>query len=250
MSEYFFSACGNNRSPIWIISPVISPANVVAVLFVEGAQQTEASSESMISPAIVVAVLFALAAVGFFVAAYKTSIEDREQLRALTADVNQSSEDASPWNLGRKELQLYVAQNVQHSKLIFWLSILASVVGFIILGVTIVYVVSGTETARTLAGLVAGSISEFVSATFLFIYRSVVRQALRYTGMLYALNGLRIAKEVIDSIEDPNKRDQARINLVAQLVRSDDDNTVEPNESASFLRRQRGQTKALKVAQQ
>lgn len=78
--------------------------------------------------------------------------------------------------------------------------------------------VSATSPAA-IAG-VAGVITEFIGATFLFIYRSTIEQASNYTQTLERINSAGMAMQILDSIslEAAGLRNQTKTEIVKMLL--------------------------------
>ena len=69
-------------------------------------------------------------------------------------------------------------------------------------------------------GGIAGVITEFIGATFLFIYRSTVRQAASYNQTLERMNSVGMAMQILDSISGESKemQDLTKAEIVKLLV--------------------------------
>ncbi|MGZ3643806.1 MAG: TRADD-N-associated membrane domain-containing protein, partial [Ktedonobacteraceae bacterium] len=56
-----------------------------------------------------------------------------------------------------------------------------------------------------LIGALAGIITEFIGATFLFIYRSTVQQAANYMKTLERINSVGMATKILDTISNKSQ---------------------------------------------
>jgi hypothetical protein len=136
--------------------------------------------------------LIEIAAIATFVpsllslAAQRTRANLQLDERIATAE---SKADAAPekvkpaWDLARVTLEAYFNRNLSQINSIFWLSVSVMVVGFgiIIWGISQAIQSSDASVPAAIAGA-AGVITEFIGATFLFIYRSTDPPLVLWTG--------------------------------------------------------------------
>lgn len=131
------------------------------------------------------------------------------------------------WDLARVRLELYFDRNLSQINYIFWLSVGVMGVGFlfILFGITNYTASAKTgdvnpATSATAVAGVAGVITEFIGATFLFIYRSTIEQAANYTKTLERINSVGMAMQILDSIsaEASGLRDQTKADIVKLLL--------------------------------
>ena len=66
----------------------------------------------------------------------------------------------------------------------------------------------------------SGVLLEFISATFLIIYRSTMAQARTYVGVLERINAVGMSLQILEGIEepDPQMRNRARAELAKELL--------------------------------
>ena len=88
--------------------------------------------------------------------------------------------------------------------------------------------------ATTLAvvGSIAGVITEFIGATFLFIHRSTIQQAAAYVKTLEQINSVGMAMQIMDSIsgEARELQDKTKAEIVKMLlVQTDASSAMEQN---------------------
>ncbi|MEA2786712.1 MAG: hypothetical protein QOF71_2816 [Candidatus Eremiobacteraeota bacterium] len=114
--------------------------------------------------------------------------------------------DQSVWTLARTRLDAYFARNLQQINYIFVLSVIVMLLGFAVMlvGVGFAIFVRGTERTGAFLPTVAGLITQFIGATFLFVYRSTIQQAIRYVQTLERMNTVGMAMSVLDSIKQSN----------------------------------------------
>ena len=87
-------------------------------------------------------------------------------------------------------------------------------------GFFIIWYVIGKEQSTVLFGSIVGVITEFIGATFLFVYRSTVEQAVNYTRTLERINSVGMAMKILDTISDDSRelRDQTKAEIVKLLL--------------------------------
>ena len=70
---------------------------------------------------------------------------------------------------------------------------------------------------------VSGIVTEFIGATFLFIYRSTIQQASHYTQTLERINAVGMAMQILDTISDESKelQDKTKAEIVKLLIQHD-----------------------------
>lgn len=147
----------------------------------------------------------------------KTSKEkiDKAELR-----IEEQPEKAKPaWDLARATLEAYFSRNLSQITSIFWLSVVVMLVGFVIViwGISQAIQSPTTVVPATIAS-VAGVITEFIGATFLFIYRSTIEQAVNYSRTLERINSVGMAMQILDTMPDETKTDDLKSRTKATLV--------------------------------
>jgi hypothetical protein len=151
------------------------------------------------------------------------------ELERAISRLEAEPEKAKPaWDLARVRLELYFDRNLRQVNQIFWLSVSVMGVGFIFILVGISYLFLPTTDTRTANGGIdaavlsgiAGVITEFIGATFLFIYRSTVQQAAGYTQTLERINSVGMAMQILDTISNEARelRDRTKADIVRLLL--------------------------------
>jgi hypothetical protein len=168
-----------------------------------------------------------IAAIFVFLTYYKQfkSIETKEkQNKQVIADaqlkVESQPEKTKPaWDLARATLESYFNRNLSQVTSIFWLSVLVMFAGFVVIvwGIAQAIQTPDSYTPATLAGL-AGIITEFIGATFLFIYRSTIQQALDYSKTLERINSVGMAMQILDTMPDKTDSEDLKSKTKATLV--------------------------------
>jgi nitrate reductase gamma subunit len=188
-------------------------------------------AENIIGP---LGVLLALWSVALFISTFLKSLSSNKQfpqedLNALRERVIKEPGKTEPiWDLGRANLQQYFNRNLSQISNIFRLSVGVMIVGFLLIaGGIIESFVQSAGTARNvntitpaLIGSLAGVITEFIGATFLFIYRSTVQQASSYMKTLERITIVGMATQILDTIteEARDMRDTTKAEMVKLLL--------------------------------
>jgi len=117
-------------------------------------------------------------------------------------------------------LEAYFNKNLSQIASIFWLSVLVMVAGFAILLYGIWRSVQTPDVLgpATIAGI-SGIITEFIGATFLFIYRSTIQQAVNYSKTLERINSVGMAMQILDTMPDDANPTDLKSTTKADLVK-------------------------------
>ena len=157
----------------------------------------------------------------------KRLIREREQVQEVRQRIAQAEEKiatqpekAKPaWDLARATLEAYFNRNLSQVSSIFRLSVVVMSMGF---GVVVWGVVQGINhpddiKPATIAAF-SGIITEFIGATFLFIYRSTITQAVNYSRTLERINSVGMAMQILDTMPDETKADDLKSKTKAAIV--------------------------------
>ena len=140
--------------------------------------------------------------------------EVKEQIK------NEPNKIKPSWDIYSLTLQKYFDKNLQHINSIYKISIWIMIAGFFIIisGIFISYL--GYQKDVSIIAISSGILAEFIGATFLFIYKSTVRQALKYTRILEKLNNVGISMKILDTIEGEglNKEELIRAKIEISKV--------------------------------
>lgn len=137
----------------------------------------------------------------------------------------ESKADAKPekakpaWDLARITLEAYFSRNLSQIDCIFWLSVCVIVVGFgtILWGISQAIQSPDISVPAAIASA-TGVFTEFIGATFLFIYRSTIRQASSYSRTLERMNSVGMAMQILDTMPNEAKPDDLKNKTKAILV--------------------------------
>jgi hypothetical protein len=111
------------------------------------------------------------------------------------------------WDLSRAQLELYINRNLAQVRNIFWITIAVMSAGFCMV-VYGVYRALDSQLQVAILTTSSGLITQTIGATFLFIYRSTMRQANDYVGTLERINAVGMAVAIVDLI--PEEKGAAR----------------------------------------
>ncbi len=184
--------------------------------------QTAAIVNDMAIGAIIISGFILLIAVSSFspVQTRDTNRFFREKIAEAESKVDEEPTQVTPaWDLARVTLEAYFSRNLSQITAIFWLSVTVMVVGFAIIIWGISQAIQSPDSivaASIAAG--AGVITEFIGATFLFIYRSAIEQAINYSKTLERINSVGMAMKILDTMPDEAKPDDLKSKTKAKLV--------------------------------
>ncbi len=127
------------------------------------------------------------------------------------------------WDLANATLQKYYNKNIEQVNSIYKLSIAVMIMGFLlIVSILIAGVFYDKEIKNEDIGIIAGIITEFIGATFLFIYKSTITQAIQHSKSLEKINNVGMSIKIIESIEnnETNQKDidGAKIEIAKELI--------------------------------
>jgi hypothetical protein len=144
----------------------------------------------------------------------------RERIKEAESRLEKEPEKAKPaWDLARVTLESYFNRNLSQINSIYWLSVIVMIVGFGILiwGISMAFRLSTVVVPSAIASA-AGILTEFIGATFLFIYRSTIEQAINYSKTLERINSVGMAMQILDTMGDEIKSDDLKSKTKATLV--------------------------------
>jgi hypothetical protein len=133
-----------------------------------------------------------------------------------------------PGERARLKIQYYTHENLRQVHWIFWLSLVAMFLGFlIIIGGAVLALKLANENPNTtqvpsIVTSLSGVIVEFISATFLFVYRSTMKQASEYVDILRRLNAIGTSVVLVDEMAatdgKPTFKDQTRAKIASEIL--------------------------------
>ncbi len=121
------------------------------------------------------------------------------------------------WDGANVKLGKYIDRNLDQIKYIFGMSIAVMLAGFIFILIGILQ--AGASNSIATIGIISGVITEFIGATFLFIYRSTIQQASTYYKTLERLNSIGIALQIMYTISDESKElEKTKVEIIRSLL--------------------------------
>jgi len=151
--------------------------------------------------------------------------EQKRRISALEEKVQKDPNKVKPvWDLARVTLESYFQRNLKQVRAIFYVSNLVMLAGFgvIVWGIRIAI----NDPNRIKIGLIAsasGILTEFISLTFMAIYRSTMSQANEYVAVLERINTVGMAVQVLDSMDKQDKesaelKNVTRVDIIRLLL--------------------------------
>lgn len=169
----------------------------------------------------IILALITIIAAGFqFIYSLDQIKKSRENISKAESKVEAEPEKVKPfWNLARITLESYFNRNLSQVTYIFWLSVIVMIIGLVIIAWGISQSIKSPNiiTPAIIASIV-GVITEFIGATFLFIYRSTIEQAIKYSQTLERINSVGMAMQILDTMPDETKPEDLKNKTKAILV--------------------------------
>jgi nitrate reductase gamma subunit len=150
-------------------------------------------------------------------------VEERSNRRIAEAEskVEREPEKIKPaWDLARVTLEAYFNRNLGQVTAIFWLCTSVMFIGFLIIAFGVILAMQSPEKPlpSIITGL-AGVVTELIGATFLFVYRSTMQQAINYTKTLERINSVGMAMQILDTIPDDAEINSLKNSTKASVVK-------------------------------
>lgn len=145
----------------------------------------------------------------------------QKDLEEAERKVEEHPKEARPvWEVSRLQLELYIRRNQSQVNSIFWITVAVMVVGFFLVAIGVYQAFNAKTIESALLTTASGVITQFIGATFLYIYKSTIAQAGSYTLTLERINSVGMAVQILDSIPDDKDevKNQARAGLVSQIL--------------------------------
>jgi|GEM_PF-6464350 len=154
----------------------------------------------------------------------------KKKQRALHDVAQQSQEALLVWDLAQKKLNKYYDRNLNQNNSIFIVSVVVMIAGFalVLYGISLYFQSPKDNEFVTGISAVAGTIVQFIGATFLVIYNSTIKQAIQYTNSLQQVSMIGTSIKILDNIRN-DKQDEgfaqkeekimlARIDIAKMLI--------------------------------
>lgn len=162
------------------------------------------------------------------------------------AKVEAQPEKVKPaWDLARVTLEAYFSRNLSQISAIFWLSVFVMVTGFgiIVWGISQA-VQSPNALLPAIISTATGVVTEFIGATFLFVYRSTIQQAMDYSRTLERINSVGMAMQILDTIPDETSESDLKSKTKAELVKLLVQKAHEPDKGSKTISNSKESTKS------
>jgi len=116
------------------------------------------------------------------------------------------------WETARIKLDEYFNRNLLQVNLVFWVAVVVMAVGFgfVLMGVVLSLRSPENVTTAILAG-VSGVITQFIGATFMVIYRSIMQQANGFMSVLERINAAGMAVSELERIPEELKEVKSKV---------------------------------------
>lgn len=105
-----------------------------------------------------------------------------------------------------KYLDQYYLQTQEQADKSFWISAIASMVGFLMIIAGIILMYSGAKTDPGYVATSAGVISEFIAAVFFYLYNKTILQMSQYHQKLVITQNISLALKTADLLKDSKER--------------------------------------------
>lgn len=127
-----------------------------------------------------------------------------------------------PWERALAHMEHYWQTNLSQVSSIYNISLGVMILGFVTIatGIVIGFVDSDRVQISYVAGA-AGVITEFIGATFLFIYRSTMNQANTNVTTLARIHAIGLSLRVTSDITDEDKKNEVRAAVASRIVPSE-----------------------------
>ena len=160
-------------------------------------------------------------------------LREQERQKQTGARIERAQEEISnnpgkvlpTWDMAQITLEQYFRRNLSQINMIFVVSIFVMLAGFILIAIGILLAYGPQAQDRTLITTVStasGIFTEFIGATFIFIYNSTIKQAINYSRSLEKINSVGMSIKILDSISvessTAEKLNQAKIDIAKLLI--------------------------------
>jgi hypothetical protein len=152
--------------------------------------------------------------------AARSEVQSQQKITNAESRVEAEPERAKPaWDLARVTLEAYFNRNLSQIASIFWLSVVVMLLGFSVLLYGVLSAINYPEHIKPSAlATLSGIVTEFIGATFLFIYRSTITQAVNYSKTLERINSVGMAMQILDTMPDGAPEEDLKSKTKARLV--------------------------------
>jgi hypothetical protein len=135
------------------------------------------------------------------------------------------------WDFSRLVLEQYYNRNLTQINSIYKFSMIAFFAGFFLILATIVFnLANPSKDNATFLPISAGIITEIIAATFLYLYKTTVIQAMHYTKSLEKMNRVGMVMAILDTISSDstaeNLKDLTKTKVILSIMESQSSDTL------------------------
>lgn len=131
----------------------------------------------------------------------------------------QSQHADASWELARVKLESYLNRNLDQVRAIFWLSAVLMTAGFLLIMFSVWLMLQG-KADSAMVGAGSGVLVEFIGASLMKLYQSIMGQARRYVQVLERINAVGMAVRILDRIDktEHEVKQQALVEVSRSLL--------------------------------
>lgn len=155
-----------------------------------------------------------------------------EKIKAAEEKISQDPKNPLPtWELAQAKIEQYIDNNIRQIDSIYFIMVGTMVTGFalIVAGVMLCFFYPN-ELGPGIVSAASGIFTNFISATFLFVYRSTIQQAGKYVVMLESINSVGMSFKILNSIDEEYKTEKAKALIDLSLKISGGNGKIETKE--------------------
>jgi len=156
----------------------------------------------------------------------KKQIEADSKIKSIDQQIEKDPQNVGyAWYKAREKLVAYFDINLTQLNLIFWISLISMIIGLclIVFGITR-SITSPQIQSPAYISAISGIITEFISATFIVVYRATLKEGRSNVLTLEKINSVGTAIQILDSIpEEDELKNKTRSDFVKLLLSFDKD---------------------------
>lgn len=130
-------------------------------------------------------------------------------------------ETQAAWELARTKLESYLNRNLSQVYSIFWLTLFVMFFGFGLIGFGIYHVYDSPDAFKpSIVAACSGILVNFIGATFMVIYKSTMKQAQEYMGVLERINAVGMSVQILENLKESSHdlKEKTTAELAKQLL--------------------------------
>jgi MFS family permease len=123
------------------------------------------------------------------------------------------------WDVAQARLENYLGDNLSQARLIYYLTVLVMIVGFVFIGIG-AYVAFYYEKRFNAAVLsaVSGILVSFIGGTFLVLFKTTMAQAKDYVTILERINPVGMSVQILESITKDDLKQESLAEIAKNLL--------------------------------